>query len=91
MGKKLLKNRPLVTVAIPLYRGEFIRQAIDSVLSQSFKDFELLVVDDASDDKSREIVLSSLNFPSQLGKKVCNGLRLFGFLLTSSTMTDGTP
>ena len=58
MGKKLLKNTPLVTVAIPLYRGEFIRQAIDSVLSQSFKDFELLVVDDASDDKSREIVLS---------------------------------
>jgi glycosyltransferase involved in cell wall biosynthesis len=47
-----------VTVAIPLYRGEFIKQAIDSVLSQSFKDFELIVVDDASDDKSRDKVLS---------------------------------
>lgn len=52
------KNKPLVTVAIPLYRGKFIEQAINSVLSQSFSDFELLIVDDASDNKSRDIVLS---------------------------------
>ena len=53
-----LRNKPLVTVAIPLYRGEFIKQAIDSVLFQSFTNFELLIIDDASDDKSRDIVLS---------------------------------
>jgi glycosyltransferase involved in cell wall biosynthesis len=56
--KKLLINKPHVTVAIPLYKGVFIRRAIDSVLSQSFSDFELLVLDDASDDKFRDIVLS---------------------------------
>jgi glycosyltransferase involved in cell wall biosynthesis len=57
-NKRHSTNKPLVTVAIPLYRGEFIKQAIDSVLSQSFKDFELIIVDDASDDKSRNKVLS---------------------------------
>lgn len=54
----ILASKPLVTVAIPLYRGEFIRQAIDSVLSQTFRNFELLVVDDALDEKSKDIVMS---------------------------------
>jgi glycosyltransferase involved in cell wall biosynthesis len=53
-----LENNPIVTVAIPLYGGEFIGQAIDSVLSQSFRDFELLVVDDYPNNKSRDVVMS---------------------------------
>jgi O-antigen biosynthesis protein len=44
-------NRPLVTVIIPCYNyGEFVRNAIDSVLAQSFKKFELIVLDDGSSD-----------------------------------------
>ena len=42
---------------MPVYNGEkYIAQAIDSVLSQSFRDFELIVIDDGSTDKSAEIV-----------------------------------
>lgn len=52
-------NNPLVTVAIPVFRGEqYIQAAIDSVLAQSLADFELLVVDNASDDRTADIVLS---------------------------------
>lgn len=42
---------------MPVYNGEkYIGQAIDSILSQSFGDFELIVIDDGSTDKSAEIV-----------------------------------
>jgi len=42
---------PKVSVIIPVYnRAELIAQAVESVLGQSFSDFELLVVDDGSRD-----------------------------------------
>ena len=44
---------PLVTVIIPAYNHEdFVVEAIASVLSQSLKDFELLIVDDGSTDST---------------------------------------
>jgi glycosyltransferase involved in cell wall biosynthesis len=50
---------PKVSVLMPVFNGEeFIDQAIESILSQTFSDFELLVIDDASSDKSAEIVLA---------------------------------
>ncbi len=53
------ENKPLVTVTIPLYNNEqFIAQTIESVLAQSMPDFELLVYDDHSTDRSVEIVRS---------------------------------
>jgi glycosyltransferase involved in cell wall biosynthesis len=48
---------PLVTVIIPTYnRSRFLKEAIDSVLSQDFRDFELIVVDDGSTDDTSGIV-----------------------------------
>jgi|GEM_PF-605453 len=48
---------PRVTVLIPTYHdAPFLGAAIDSILAQTFTDFELLVIDDASTDRSREIV-----------------------------------
>lgn len=47
-----------VSVIIPCYNGEaFIADAISSVLRQSYQDIECIVVDDASKDRSREIIL----------------------------------
>lgn len=50
--------KPRVTVAIPTYNsGErFLTDAIDSVLTQSFSDFELLISDNCSPDNTSEVV-----------------------------------
>ena len=48
---------PLVSVVMPVYNGrQHLRQAIDSVLTQSLRDFELIIVDDGSSDGSPDIV-----------------------------------
>ena len=45
-----------VSVIMPCYNASsYLREAIESVLSQSFKDWELLIVDDGSSDNSRQI------------------------------------
>lgn len=53
---------PIVTVLMPVYNGEkYLKEAIDSILSQSFKDFEFLIIDDGSSDKSAEIIKSYID------------------------------
>jgi len=50
-------NSPKVSVLIPTYRyGRFLSEAIESVLAQTFTDFELIVSDDASADDSAAII-----------------------------------
>jgi GT2 family glycosyltransferase len=49
-------HRPTVSVAVPVYQGaRFLEASLRSVLAQSFRDFDLTVVDDDSTDGSREI------------------------------------
>jgi glycosyltransferase involved in cell wall biosynthesis len=50
---------PKVSVVLPVYNGEkYLRESIDSVLAQTFTDFELLVIDDGSTDGTRKLVES---------------------------------
>ncbi|WP_282121761.1 glycosyltransferase [Algibacter mikhailovii] len=50
-------NTPFFSVIIPLYNKEnYIEKTLKSVLNQSFKDFEIVIVDDGSTDKSLDII-----------------------------------
>ena len=49
-------SQPKISVVIPVYNGEkYIRRCLDSVLNQTFKDIEVILVDDGSKDESGRI------------------------------------
>ncbi|MEH2374762.1 glycosyltransferase family 2 protein, partial [Nostoc sp.] len=49
-------NQPRLSIGLPVYNGEkFIKEAIDSLLAQTFEDFEIIISDNASTDKTEEI------------------------------------
>ncbi|OFW06402.1 MAG: hypothetical protein A3I61_19815 [Acidobacteria bacterium RIFCSPLOWO2_02_FULL_68_18] len=54
----MTQKSPLVSVIIPVYNAApFVSRAIESVLHQTFKDYEIIVVDDGSSDGSRDEIL----------------------------------
>ncbi|WP_445636371.1 Glycosyl transferase [Nostoc sp. DSM 114161] len=55
-------NQPRLSVGLPVYNGEkFLQQALDSLLAQTFEDFELIISDNASTDKTEEICRAYAN------------------------------
>lgn len=50
------ESQPIVSIGMFVYNGDsYIRDAIESILNQSFKEFELIISDNASTDKTEEI------------------------------------
>ena len=61
------ENQPLVSVIMPVYNCErFLTEAIESVISQSYQNWELLIVDDGSKDKSVSITESYVEKDSRI-------------------------
>jgi glycosyltransferase involved in cell wall biosynthesis len=66
---------PAISVIMPVYNGqEYLREAIDSILGQTFIDFELILINDGSSDQSQAIIdsyqdprIRSLINPKNLG------------------------
>ena len=51
--------KPKITVLLAVYNGQaYLRECMDSVLNQTYKDFEFLIVDDGSTDATRDIIKS---------------------------------
>jgi glycosyltransferase involved in cell wall biosynthesis len=56
MTEKTNNHAPTVSIGMPVYNGEeYIREALDSLLAQTFTDFELIISDNCSTDKTQEI------------------------------------
>lgn len=54
-----MSDAPKVTVLMPVYNGEkYIQEAVDSILNQTFGDFEFLIIDDGSTDQTVDIIAS---------------------------------
>lgn len=52
-------NQPLVSVVMPVYNSApYLKEAIDSILNQSYSNIELLAINDCSTDSSKDIILS---------------------------------
>ncbi|HVZ11848.1 MAG TPA: glycosyltransferase [Patescibacteria group bacterium] len=70
--EKEKENRPpTLSVVMPVYNAApFLKQSINSILKQTFKDFEFIIIDDASTDNSWEIV-------QKFAKKYPNKIRAF--------------
>jgi|SRR5882724_2580923 len=51
-------HKPRVSIGLPVYNGErFLKEALESILSQTFNDFELIISDNASTDATQEICM----------------------------------
>jgi len=77
---------PKVTILMSVYNGErYLREAIDSILNQTFRDFEFLIINDGSTDRTKEILdsykdprIRVINNEKNIGltKSLNKGLRL---------------
>ena len=53
----MYENQPLVSIIMPVYNCEkYLTESIGSVISQSYQNWELIIVDDGSTDRSSEII-----------------------------------
>ena len=59
MKKSLIQDNPLVSIVIPCYNyEEYVDEAINSALNQTYRNIEVIVIDDGSTDNSLEIIKS---------------------------------
>lgn len=55
--KKRIEKKPTVSIVMPVYNAEkYVEEAVLSVLRQTYADWEIIIMDDGSSDKSREIL-----------------------------------
>lgn len=52
-----MKNEPLVSVIMPVYNSEkFVEQAVESVIKQTYRQWELIIINDSSTDNTRKVI-----------------------------------
>lgn len=54
-----MNTKPKVSVIVPVYNaGSFLSKTLESILSQTYKNLEIIIIDDCSTDNSKEVILS---------------------------------
>ena len=72
-------DSPLISIIIPVYNNEkYIANAVNSIKKQSFKDWEMIIVDDGSTDKTIEKI-KSLNIEDIFLKEMHNRVDMIVF------------
>lgn len=62
IGVIKLKNNPKLSIIVPVYNVEqYLKRCLDSILNSTFQDFELIIINDGSTDKSEKIILEFIN------------------------------
>jgi len=62
-----MNNNPKVSIGLPVYNGEkYIRFALDSIINQTFSNFEIIISDNASTDSTEEICREYVNKDSRV-------------------------
>ena len=60
-------NAPKISIGMPVYNGEkYIREALDSLLAQTFTDFELIISDNASTDNTEKICREYMSIDNRI-------------------------
>ena len=60
-------NSPRISIGLPVYNGEtYLCKSLDSLLAQTYSDFELIISDNASNDRTREICLDYVSKDSRI-------------------------
>ncbi len=83
-SKKTVKTSELISVYITNFNyGKFIKQAIESVLKQTYQNYELIIIDDGSSDNSKEIIKEYISqkkirviFQSNMGLNASNNVAI---------------
>jgi glycosyltransferase involved in cell wall biosynthesis len=91
------KNKPLVSIIIPTYnRAHLIGETLDSVLAQTYPNWECIVVDDGSTDRTKEVVQAYVAKDTRFKYvqrpeercKGANACRNYGFEISKGTFVN---
>lgn len=86
---KDVTHTPLVSVILPVYNAElYLRESIQSILNQSFSDFELIILNDGSSDSSERVILEFQDESIRYVKNATN-LRLIDTLNLGLKLAKG--
>ncbi|HNV01493.1 MAG TPA: glycosyltransferase family A protein [archaeon] len=71
------KNRPKISIILPVYNDEkYIKESLDSILNQTFNDFELIIINDNSKDDTMKIIKNYTKIESKI--KIINNKKNIG-------------
>ena len=85
-----MNNSPMISVIMPVYNGEeFLREAIESILDQTYKDFEFLILYDESSDDSFKIIQKYITLDSRVKLIKCERTGILGALNKGIRLSKG--